>query len=101
MNTSFTHIEQKNLGRVYIFVDGKEGGFIEYIIRADNSINAIETMVYEDFRGKGLAGLLFDELIAFSKLHYYKIYPTCSFIVKSFERHQELSDLLATDYKNA
>ncbi|HNS41178.1 MAG TPA: GNAT family N-acetyltransferase [Taishania sp.] len=101
MNTSFTHAEEKTLGRIYIFVDGKEGGFIEYLIRADNSINAHETLVHERFRGKGLAGLLFDELIAYSKTKNYKIYPTCSFIVKSFERHQELSDLLAADYKNA
>lgn len=99
MATTFKNTEENSIGRIYILVDEKEAGFIEYKVREDNSINAHETMVYEDFRGQGIAGLLFNELINFAKNKGIKIYPTCSYIVKSFEKNQDLNNLLAEDYQ--
>lgn len=98
MSTEFKRIEGSSTGRIVLYSDSEEAGYIEYETRKDGSLNVYETVIYEAFRGKGLAGLLFDELIKFAQEKNHKIFPTCSFVVKGFERNEDLRYLLAADY---
>lgn len=59
MSTEFKRIEGSNTGRIVVYIDGVEAGFIEYKTRPDASLDVHETMVYEAFRGKGVARVYF------------------------------------------
>lgn len=93
------HTEEGNKGRFTFWVDGKEAGFIKYDILPNHNLLANGTLVHDEFKSLRLGGQLFDTLIAYAREKNVKIYPTCPYVVKMFEKHGELAALLATDYK--
>lgn len=93
------HVETGTGGKFVVEINGEEAGFIQYSWMDKGQINANGTLVHEAYRDQKLGMPLFNRLIAFAKEKGIKIYPTCPFVVKTFARHPELSDLLADDYR--
>lgn len=95
----FRHVFEGHEGRIFVDVDGHESGFIKYELMPNNNLKANGTLVYDAYRDQKLGMPLFDELVKFASNSDKKIYPTCPFVVKMFQRHPELADLLDPDFK--
>lgn len=75
----------------YITETGVKAGKLRYRYIKDNMIDAYTTKVDEAFQGKGIAGELYNALIAFAQENNLKIKPSCSYIdVKMQRSHREL-----------
>lgn len=59
---------------------------IDYYINRDGIIVATHTEVDPDYRGQGLAGVVFNELIALAKAKETTINPFCSYISEQLKR---------------
>ncbi|WP_373778305.1 GNAT family N-acetyltransferase [Glaesserella sp.] len=76
---------------VYIDEDGTQAGELDYRYLSERKIDAYHTGVDPAFRGKGIAGKLYDALIEFTQQQNLKIKPSCSYIEIRMERsHPEL-----------
>lgn len=78
---------------IYIKDKNKEVGHIQYNKIDENVIDVITTYVNTDYRGQGIAGKLFDELVLFSREHHYKIIASCSYIKKKLESSTKYEDI--------
>ncbi|AHG75263.1 acetyltransferase [Mannheimia varigena USDA-ARS-USMARC-1296] len=75
----------------YIAENGVKAGRLRYRYIKDNVIDAYTTRVDEAFQGKGIAGELYNALIAFAQEKALKIKPSCSYIdVKMQRSHRDL-----------
>ncbi|MDD0823723.1 GNAT family N-acetyltransferase [Mannheimia sp. AT1] len=75
----------------YITENSVKAGKLRYRYIKENVIDAYTTKVDEVFQGKGIAGELYNALIAFAQENNLKIKPSCSYIdVKMQRSHQEL-----------
>lgn len=92
------HQPEEGKGRFVVYVNDTEAGYIKYEIISNGNLKANGTLVYDEFRNQHLGTPLFNTLINFARKKGVKIYPTCPYVVKMFERHPELSDLLDEDY---
>ncbi|MDD8049064.1 MAG: GNAT family N-acetyltransferase [Thomasclavelia sp.] len=71
---------------IYAYNDRREEmGHIEFLHEDKHTINAIHTIVYKQYQGKGVAGELFEGLVNYAKENKVKIIPTCSYIAKKME----------------
>lgn len=68
---------------------------ITYKAQDETTIIADHTYVSEELRGQGIAGKLFDELIAFAREENKKIIPECSYVKVKMERTTEYDDVLS------
>lgn len=66
---------------------------IDYYINREGVIVATHTEVDPDYRGQGLAGIVFDRLIELAREKDMKINPFCSYISEQLKRPQ-FSDFL-------
>lgn len=78
---------------IYIKDGDNEVGYIHYNQTAPNVIDVDTTYVNDQYRGQGIAGKLFDELVGFARKNHYRIIPTCSYIQKKFEKSTEYEDI--------
>lgn len=60
-----------------------------------DTIIADHTFVSEQLRGQGIAGKLFNELIAYAREENKKIVPLCSYVKTKMERSAEYEDLIS------
>mgnify|MGYP003426692568 len=98
MNIRFNQIDDKRLGKIVAEVDGKEAGYIKYTWLPNDDLRADGTLVYDEFRAFKLGIPLFDKLVAYATDLGVKIYPTCPFVVKMFDRKPELRSILSESY---
>lgn len=68
---------------------------ITYTHQNEGVIVADHTYVSEELRGQGVAGQLFNQLIAFARENNYKIIPQCSYVKTKMEKTNEYDDVLA------
>ncbi len=66
----------------------------EYEVVADRMIFT-HTLVPPELRGRGIAELLVRAALAEARASGRKVVPTCSYVAKFIERHQEYQDLVA------
>lgn len=59
----------------------------------DNVVNITRTFVDPSLRGKGVANKLLEAVAIKLREENKKAYPTCSYAVKWFERHNQYSDV--------
>lgn len=78
---------------IYLQEDNKVLGYIYYQKRMEQVIDVISTYVYDEYRGQGIAGILFDELVSFARSHHYHIIPSCSYIKKKLENSSKYDDI--------
>jgi uncharacterized protein len=57
---------------------------------------ADHTFVPPEMRGRGVAQVLVEALVADAREQGFKIVPQCSYVAALFRRHPEWADLLAT-----
>ena len=66
---------------------------ITYKVESDHVIVANSTFVDPKLRGQQVAKKLLDRLAEYARNHNLKIRPTCSYVVKAFERYDEYQDV--------
>ncbi|RGE48777.1 hypothetical protein MHD_02185 [Mannheimia granulomatis] len=81
----------ENLEFEYFDENGVKAGKLRYRYIKENVIDAYTTRVDEAFQGKGIAGELYNALMAFAVENNLKIKPSCSYIeVKMQRSHRDL-----------
>ncbi len=68
---------------------------ITYAYDGNGEIIANHTFVSPELRGQQIAKKLLDRLVVFARDNNLKIRPTCSYVVKAFERYEEYQDVAA------
>jgi len=68
---------------------------ITYKDKDASTIIADHTYVSEQLRGQGVAGQLFNELIAYAKEENKLIVPECSYVKAKMEKSSELQQLIS------
>lgn len=66
---------------------------IHFNLNPNGFIEATETVVNVAHRGKGLAKILVDMLVAHARLNKKKIIPLCSYVHKTFVENPEYKDV--------
>ena len=92
----FQHTDNKQKGE--FFLDDAQGqriAEISYIWRDETTIDANHTWVDDSLRGQGVARLLLDTLVDFSREKNLKIIPTCSYVDVMFRREKSYADVIA------
>lgn len=82
-------------GRYVIHLPGGAEGEMTFRKPGAGVLTVDHTGTPPEFRGRGIAQLLMDRLIADARAEGRKIVPLCSYAVAQFRRHPEWSDLLA------
>lgn len=96
MQGSIDIIHDKDSGRFFCLVDGKECS-AEYDMPDEKTMDIYRTFVDASLRGKGIAEKLMRTVLDHAKKHDLKIKPSCSYTAGYFRRYPELSDLLLPD----
>lgn len=78
---------------IYIKNENDEVGYIQYTKVNDHVIDVTTTYVNEKYRGQGIAGKLFEQLVLYSRNHNYKIIPSCSYIKNKLEKSTKYADI--------
>ncbi len=79
--------------RFICHVDGYEA-VVEYTLK-DNIIDLYKTSTPPELRGKGVAGKLVKYALEHAKENILKVIPTCSYVKRYIERHENYKELLA------
>ena len=61
--------------------------------KEDNVLDLYHTEVDKSYGGRGIAADLVDCLVAFARENSYKIHPTCSYVVKKFDKDASYKDV--------
>ena len=92
MNTEVIH--NPELKRHEIWLDGEKVGHSDYNVRP-GELHLVHTEVNPEHRGKNLAAILVRDSLADIRLNFdAKVVPVCPYVVKYFETHEEVQDLL-------
>ena len=85
----------------YIYLNDKHQviGYIYYQKINYHVIDVISTYVSEDYRGQGIAGKLFYELVQFARKNHYQVIPTCQYIKKKIDHLEQFQDIYCKDEK--
>lgn len=87
--------EDEAAGRYVVRLAPGEEGEMTFRKTGAHTIVIDHTGVPRAFRGKGIAQLLVDRMIADARAEGTRVVPLCSYVVAQFERHPEWRDLLA------
>ncbi len=68
---------------------------IKYKVKSDDEIVANSTFVDPSLRGQNIARKLLDRLADYAREQGWKIEPTCSYVVRAFERYDAYDDVKA------
>lgn len=82
---------QKNY--IYLKENDDKVGYIYFDQVNDHVIDVKTTYVDNSYRGQGIAGQLFNELITYCRQHHYQIIPSCSYIQKKLDSSENYQDL--------
>lgn len=82
---------------IYLKDNNNEVGYIHYIKVNDYVIDVTTTYVHENYRGQGVAGRLFEQLVLFARENHYKIIPSCSYIKNKLENSTTYADIYYND----
>lgn len=90
-----THTELNDKGRYEARLDNvKEAGELTYSRLNAGTIDANHTFVPETLRGRGIAQVLVERLVADARAGDYKIVPTCPYIKSLYGKRPEWSDVM-------
>ena len=79
--------------RFVSYVEGYKA-VVEYALK-DNVIDLYRTFTPPELRGKGVAGKLVKFALEHAKNNNLKVIPTCSYVKRYIERHENYKELLA------
>ena len=93
---TITHLDHGDGGKYVAEVPGEKAtGYLEWEPRGDDVRVATHTIVPPEIGGRGIAGLLVDQLIADAREHGFQIVPQCWYVAKKFDENPSWSDLRA------
>lgn len=78
---------------IYVNDGEKHVGYIKYQPVSAQVIDVITTYVDDHYRGQGIAGKLFEQLVLFARENHYQIVPSCSYIRKKLESSTDYHDI--------
>jgi hypothetical protein len=91
-------MEIKRTKRSFAIFDDDKTLMGEIIYEANEGcMVAVKTFVDPLHRGKGLAKILVDTLVAEARRNHMKIIPQCSYVLKTFVENQEYKDVWEQD----
>ncbi len=86
-------IEENKRGSFFIEKDGKQIAELDFEVK-NNVLNAYHTGVRKELEGQGIAGKLFDKMVAYARENNYKVIPACSYVATKFKRRpDEFADI--------
>lgn len=85
-----THVKSTSGGE---FLIGREA-VLTYRNAGEGHIVVNHTRVARKSQGRGLAGKLYRAMVDFARENQLQVTPTCSYVVRKFERHAEDRDVL-------
>lgn len=74
-------------GGFYIIDGDRQLAELEFNIN-DKILEAYHTGVRKELEGQGIAGKLFNDLIAYARNNGYKIIPSCSYVLAKFNKNE-------------
>ena len=89
-----TVADNPSANRFEITVDGVVAGFSEYQ-RSDGEIEFTHTVVDDAYEGQGLGSTLVKAALDEVRRDGVQVVPSCPFVRKYIQRHDEYSDLVA------
>lgn len=96
MNWEVEH-DQENK-RFYVTVDNKVSE-LKYKDIGRNTLNFFSTRVPSEHRNQGIAGQITAYALQYAKQNNYLVIPTCSFVKKYINEHQEYQQLVTSPSK--
>lgn len=95
-DVEITRHDQGETGEYHAHVSGSDAiGRLTWVRRGDGARVAEHTLVPREIGGRGIAGLLVEDLIADARANGFKIVPQCSYVAAKFDKNPEWADLLA------
>jgi len=76
----------KARGEVQLFINDIKGGKMDIAV-TDKRLTVFHTEVSPEFKGRGFAKLLLDQLVSYAKEKDLKIIPLCPYVNLQFRRH--------------
>lgn len=76
-------------GRFYLEENGQILAELNYRFLSPTQIDAHHTHVDDSLRGQGVAGRLYDALMAYTKEAQLTVVPSCSYIAKKMAQESE------------
>ena len=90
----FQHVDRDQKGEFFLNnAEGQRIAEIRYLWRDETTIDANHTWVDDSLRGQGVARLLLDTLVDFSREKNLKIIPTCSYVDVMFHHHSAMQNI--------
>ncbi len=84
------HRQTESNGEFFLLdQNGNKVAELTYFFVDEQTINANHTYVSETLRGQGVADQLYRELVNFVRDKKLKLIPTCSYIVKKWQRENK------------
>ncbi|GAA0233000.1 GNAT family N-acetyltransferase [Saccharothrix mutabilis subsp. mutabilis] len=83
--------DNRELSRFEVHLDGRLGGFAEYVLEPDRIVFTHTEVAVE---GKGLASALVKQALADVRERGLKVVPQCPFVRGYLEKHPELADVV-------
>ena len=84
------HKQTESNGEFFLLdQNGDKVAELTYFFVDEQTINANHTYVSETLRGQGVADQLYRELVIFVRDKKLKLIPTCSYIVKKWQRENK------------
>ncbi|MEU7531205.1 GNAT family N-acetyltransferase [Saccharothrix sp. NPDC042600] len=83
--------DNPELSRFEVHLDGRLGGFAEYVLKPGRIVFTHTEVAVE---GKGLAGALVKQALADVRERGLKVVPQCPFVRGYLEKHPELADVV-------
>lgn len=95
-DVTITHHLQDSGGRYVATVQGEtHQGYLEWEPRGENIRVATHTIVPQEIGGRGIAGMLVQQLIMDARENGFSIVPQCSYVAKKFAENPDWADLRA------
>lgn len=96
MTTSVTIKDHRDLRRLEALADEDDvAAFARYEIGIDGTFDFFYIEVDERFDGQGVGGQLATGVVEFARSEGIKIRPTCDFLQKYLDKHEEARDVVA------
>jgi predicted GNAT family acetyltransferase len=92
--SEFVVVDQSELHRYEIRVDGKVAGFVRYVRHPDH-LDLVHTEIGPAFEGRGLAAKLVAGVLADVRAAGGRIVPSCPYVAAYLKKHPDQADLVA------
>jgi predicted GNAT family acetyltransferase len=88
------HSNNEKNGNFEAFIDGKRAGLMTYTWAGEERFIIDHTEVEEAYNGKGVGKEMLLAAVDFARKNGKTIIPLCPFAKATFQKHEELQDVL-------